>query len=96
MIRAHVNENGIVIRIDSLAENLSPEAWEALLDELKAHHVPSFHQNGKRMYIEASLQGTLKAVIHFTSETVSMEEAVAILRRRGIKVFDIREHRSDR
>jgi len=37
MIKAHVNEMGIVMRFDSPADNLSSEAWESLLDELKSH-----------------------------------------------------------
>jgi len=43
MITAHVNEMGIVLRFGSMADNLSPEAWDSLLDELKSHpnrHVP--------------------------------------------------------
>jgi len=92
MITAHVNEMGIVMTIASPADNLSREAWEALLDELKSHHVPSFYQYGKRLHIEASAEGKLRAVIYFTSETVTMDEAIAILKKRNIAVFDVREN----
>ena len=36
MIKAHVNEMGIVMRFDSPADSLSSEAWESLLNELRA------------------------------------------------------------
>lgn len=92
MITAHVNEMGIVIRLDSPAENPSPGDWDALLDELKSHYIPSFYQHGRRMHVDADLQGKVRAVIYFTPETVTMDEAIAILRKRNIKVFDVREN----
>jgi len=92
MITAHVNEIGIVLRFDSPADNLSSEAWEELLDELKSHYIPSFYQYGKRLHVDMSAEGKLRAVIYFTSETVGMDDAVRILRRRNIRVFDVREN----
>lgn len=90
MITAHVNEIGIILRFDSPADNLSGEAWEELLDELKSHYIPSFYQRGKRMHVDASPEGKLRAVIYFTPQTVTMNEAIGILKRRNIKVFDVR------
>ena len=52
MITAHVNEMGIVMRFDTVADNLSPKAWETLLDELKSHYIPSFYQHEKRMHVD--------------------------------------------
>jgi len=92
MIKAHVNEMGIVMRFDSPADNLSREAWEALLDELKSHYIPSFYQYGKRLHVDASPEGKLRAVIYLTPQTVTMDEAIAILKKRNITVFDVREN----
>jgi hypothetical protein len=91
MITAHVNEMGIVMTIASPADNLSREAWEALLDELKSHYIPSFYQYGKRLHVDASPEGKLRAVIYLTPQAVTMDEAMAILTKRNIKVFDVRE-----
>ncbi|HEV2380548.1 MAG TPA: hypothetical protein VG206_12230 [Terriglobia bacterium] len=92
MITAHVNEMGIVLRFDSLADNLSREAWEALLDELKSHYIPSFYQNGKRLHVDVSAEGKLRAVIYFTPQMVTMDDAITILKKWNIKVFDVREN----
>jgi hypothetical protein len=87
MITAHVNEQGIVMRFDSPADNLTREAWEALLDELESHHIPGLYQPGKRLHVDGSPQGRLRAVVYFTPQTVTMDEAVAILEKRGMKVY---------
>lgn len=92
MITAHVNEMGIVMRFDSPADNLSREAWEALLDELKSHYIPSFYQYGKRLHVDVSAEGELRAVIYFTPQTVTLDDAIAILKKRNIAVFDVREN----
>lgn len=92
MITAHVNEMGIVLRFDALADNLSGVTWETLLDELKSHYIPSFYQYGKRMHVDASPEGKLRAVIYLTPQTVTMDEAIAILKKRNINVFDVREN----
>jgi hypothetical protein len=90
MMTAHVNERGIVLRF-SMADNLSPAGWETLLDELKSHYIPSFYQRGKRIHVDVSPEGQTRAVIYFTSHTVTMDEAIAILKKHHIQVFDVRE-----
>ena len=92
MITAHVNEMGIVLRFDSLAENLSSEDWNSLLDELKSHYIPSFYQYGKRMHIDVNTDGKVKVVIYLTPQTVTMDEAIAVLKGRQITVFDVRKN----
>lgn len=92
MIKAHVNELGIVMRFDSPADNLSPEEWEALLDELKSHHIPSFYQHGKRMLVEVGPEGKLRAVVYFTPQMVTMDDAIATLKKRKIAVSDVRQN----
>jgi len=90
MITAHVNAMGIVMRFDSLVDNLSKEGWEALLDELKSHYIPSFYQYEKRLHVEVTAEGKLRAVIYFTPQTVTMDEAIAILKNYQINVVDAR------
>jgi hypothetical protein len=93
MIKAHVNEMGVVMRFDSRAENLSSGQWNSLLDELKSHYIPSLYQRGKRLYVDLNAQdGGMRAVVYFTPETVSMDEAIEILRKRGVEVFDVRDN----
>lgn len=97
MVTAHVNEQGIVLRFDSLLENLSPDGWEQLLDELKSHYIPSFYQYGKRLHVDfegvkGGGENKLRAVIYFTPKTVTIDEAIAILRKRNIEVFDVRKN----
>jgi hypothetical protein len=91
MITAHVNEQGIVLRY-SLADQPSPKAWDDLLDELKSHYIPSFYQYNKRMHVDVggSPPG-IRVVIYFTDKTVSMDEAIAILKKRNITVYNVRE-----
>jgi len=91
MITAHVNERGIVLRFDSLSDNLTPDGWNSLLDELRSHYIPSFYQYEKRMHVDVSAEGEMRAVIYFTTETVTPKEAIAILKRRNIKVVDVQE-----
>jgi hypothetical protein len=85
---AHVNQQGIVLtegRMDS-------EAWEELLNALKSHYIPSFYQYGKRMHVDVGAEGKIRTVIYFTSQTVSMDEAIEILKKRNIEVRDVREN----
>lgn len=96
MVTAHVNERGIVLRFDSLADNLSRDAWQKLLDELKSHYIPSFYQYGKRVHVDVSAEGKTRAVIYFTPNTVTPDEAIAILRRWNIKVVDVQEQTAGR
>jgi hypothetical protein len=92
MIKAHINEMGIVMRFDSPADNLSSQAWDKLLDELKSHYISSFYQHEKRMHVDVSPDGKFRAVIYLTPQTVTMDEAIAILKKRGFTVFDVREN----
>jgi hypothetical protein len=62
-----------------------------LLDELRSHYIPSFYQYGKRLHVDVSPEGKLSAVIYFTPQTVTMDEAIAILKKRNITVVDVRE-----
>jgi hypothetical protein len=87
---AHVNEQGIVLT----EGNLSNEAWEELLDALKSHYIPSFYQFKKRMHVDVSAEGKMRAVIYFTDRTVGIDEAISILRQRNIEVKDLRESQS--
>jgi hypothetical protein len=96
MITAHVNEMGIVMRFDSMADNLSNEQWNFLLDELRSHYIPSFYKYGERLHVDISPQGKLRAVVYFTPQTVTMDEAIRILTRRGIEVDDVRENPTER
>jgi hypothetical protein len=91
MITAQVNEMGIVMRLDAPSDNLSHDGWEELLNELKSHYIPSFYGYGKRMHVDASSTGQIRAVIYFTDKTVTMEQAIPILKKRNIKVVDARE-----
>jgi hypothetical protein len=86
---------GIVMRFDSPADNLSRDAWEGLLNKLKAHYIQSFYQYGKRMHVDVSAEGQLRAVIYFTPQTVTMGEAIAILKKQNIAVSDVRENPPD-
>jgi hypothetical protein len=92
MITAHVNEQGIVIRFDSPSDHLSPQAWEELLNELKSQYIPGFYQHGKRLHVDVGGDpAKIRAVIYFTDKTVTMDEAMSILKKRNIKVIDVRE-----
>jgi len=39
---------GIVLRF-GVHENLSSQAWEILLDQLRSEHIPGLYQNGKKI-----------------------------------------------
>ena len=93
MIKAHVNEMGVVMRFDSMADNLSSVQWNSLLDELKSHYIPSFYQYEKRVHVDFNAEGgEMRAVVYFTPQTVAMDEAIKILKKRGMEVFDVREN----
>jgi hypothetical protein len=91
MITAKVNDMGIVLTFDSPADNLTQEGWEALLDELKSHFIPNFYQYGKRLHVDISPEGKPRAVIYVTPQTVTIDDAIAILKRRNMNVIDLRE-----
>jgi hypothetical protein len=90
MITAHVNQMGIVLRFTP-SDNLSHEKWEALLDELKSHYIPSFYQYGKRSHVDFTEAGETRVVIYFTPKTVTIDKAISILKKWNIQVFDVRE-----
>ena len=79
MPKAEVNEERIVL---SEYGDRSREWWDMLLNRLKSLHVPGRYQYGRRMW---AAFGT--AMIYFTSDTVSVDDAVAILEQTG---FDVR------
>jgi hypothetical protein len=71
-------------RIDILgASALRREAWEPLLNRLKAEHVPSFTPTGKRMCVVVGPTGRLDAFIYRTA-IMSDKEVVHILKENGI------------
>jgi hypothetical protein len=41
--------------------------------------------------VDVSTEGQMRAVIYFTPQTVTMDEAIAILKKWNIEVFDVRE-----
>ena len=94
MITAHVNEMGVALRFDSPTDNLSNEIWNSLLNELKSHYIPSFYQYGKRMHVDVSSEGKMRAVIYFTPQTVNIDDAITILKKYGIAVTDVRENQA--
>lgn len=87
---AHVNERGIVLRFGG-AGGLTHDEWEQLLDELRSHYIPSFYQYGKRLHVDVNAEGQMRAVIYFTPQTVTMDDAIAILKNWNIEVSDVRE-----
>jgi len=90
MPTAHVNEMGIVFRKFNSFEQPTPW-WNALLDELKAHHVPGLQQTGKRMSVDAGAPGGgFRGIVYFTPNTVSLDEAITILKKHGVEVYDVR------
>jgi hypothetical protein len=91
MITAKVNDMGIVLTFDSPADNLTPDGWEALLDELNSHYIPSFYQYGKRLHVDVSPEGKHRAVIYFTPHTATIDDAIGILKKRDINIVDLRE-----
>jgi hypothetical protein len=90
MPTAHVNEMGIIFRKFNSFEQ--PTAWwDALLDELKVHHVPSLQQAGKRMTVDAGGSGGgFRGIVYFSPNTVSLDEAITILKKHGVEVYDVR------
>jgi hypothetical protein len=91
MIKAYVNEMGIVLELGSTSDDLSDVEWKKLLDELKSHHIPSFYPTGNRMHIGVDSEGKKRAVIYFTPQTVPIEKAMSILAKRGVEVHDVRD-----
>ena len=88
---AHVNEQGIVLRFKSFAENLSRDQWQSLLDDLKSHPIPRKYPYGKRSVVAPAQQGMTQVTIYFTPQTATVEESIAILKKWNIEVFDGRQ-----
>ena len=80
MPKADVSEERIVI---GKCGQRSTDWWNTLLDKLKAHHIPGRYQDGKRMWADS--RGN--AIIYFTSDTVSPDNADKLLEECG---FDVR------
>jgi hypothetical protein len=79
MPKAVVSEERILI---SEYGQQSTAWWNALLDKLKAHHIPGRYQHSKRMWADSIGD----AIIYFTSNTVSPDDAVKILKENGFDV----------
>ena len=78
-----------------MSENLSRGQWEALLDELKSQFIPNLYQYGKRSHADIQTStGTTRVVIYLTEKTVTMAQAIAILKNWNFQVFDVRENPS--
>jgi hypothetical protein len=89
MTTAHVNEIGIVFRrFDALQQ--TPAWWDSLLNDLKAHHVPGLQMTGKRLTVDVSAGGGQRGIMYFTPSTVTMDEAIPILKKHGVEVYDVR------
>jgi hypothetical protein len=92
VMTAHVNEQHIVLRFASIADNLSHDQWESLLDELKSHPIPSLYRDGERSAVSPAGQGVMQVTVYFTPQTVTMDESIPILKKWNIEVFDVRQN----
>ena len=57
------------------------------MNDLKAHHVPGLQMTGKRLTIGG---GGHRGIMYFTPSTVTMDEALPILKKHGVEVYDVR------
>ncbi|TAN23070.1 MAG: hypothetical protein EPN33_06150 [Acidobacteria bacterium] len=81
-MRALIHET----RIDILgAHRLPKQAWEPLLDDLKAEYVPGATPDGKRRAVFAAPDGGFDAFIYRMSGQAD-SEIVGILAKYGIRV----------
>ena len=60
------------------SSSLPKEKWEALLNDLKAEHVPSFTPPGQRMLVTLSPEGRTDAFIYRTNRMTD-DEIVQVL-----------------
>jgi hypothetical protein len=67
------------------ANGIAKTSWEPLLDELKAIHISSLMQTGKRVAVGITSRGQVNATIYPTIE-VADDEKARILERYGIEV----------
>jgi len=89
----HVNEQGIVFRGHNPVI-YTGLWWNSLLDELKSQHLPGLYPAGARMMTDNSgLGGAMRSVVYFTPDTVGIDEAIQILTRHGVEVYDVRAAR---
>jgi len=87
---AHVNEQGIVFRGHSPVEHTG-QWWNSLLDELKVKPLPGRYPAGARMFTDLGApEGGMRSVVYFTPDTVGMDDAIEILTRYRIEVYDVR------
>jgi hypothetical protein len=94
MMTAHVNLEGIVLRF-GVHENLSSQAWEILLDQLRSEHIPGLYQNGKRsIATPGSSPGIARVTIYFTPNMVTTDQAKDILHHWGFEVHEDAESQS--
>lgn len=70
-------------RIDILGAALPKDAWEPLLDDLQAEHVPALTPTGKRLSAVVGPGGRIDAFVYRTHE-ISDAEVVRILAKYGI------------
>lgn len=71
-------------RIDILGTNsFAKDAWEPLLNDLKAEHVPSATPIGKRMAVTIGPNGRVDAFVYRTTPMPD-EEVIRILAKHGI------------
>lgn len=72
-------------RIEILdAGSLPKQAWDPLLDELKAEHVPSATTVGKRMAVVPGPSGGMYAAFIYRTTAIPDEELIRILKKYGI------------
>jgi len=84
MATAHISEMGIVFRrLNPLQQ--TPAWWDSVLNDLKAHHVPSLQKAGERLTTDGH-----HGIMYFTSSTVTADEAIPILKKHGVEVYDVR------
>jgi hypothetical protein len=81
-----VNKAGINLRYDA-GENLSSQAWEMLLNQLRSEHIPGQYRLGKRSTVSPGLSPDItRMTIYFTPKMVTINEAKEILHHWGFEV----------
>ncbi len=86
MITANISPMGIVLQIGELTDHLSNENLEALIAELKPNNDTPAYEYGKQS--RAVLVGSLANF--YIDYMVTTDEAIAILKKHGFVVNDIR------
>jgi hypothetical protein len=71
-------------RIDILGAQFVPrEAWDPLLNDLRAEHVPSYTPTGKRLAVFGSRDGQINAFVYRTAP-LRDEDVIKVLAKHGI------------